>query len=167
MRRARHVQGCNPRYGARARDMRYSLRSRSAKDLGQIQLALVIDAAHDAKSTGAKRPSRSTNKLPGCISAWKKPSRKTWLKNAAAALRVMSFIQPGGLHARRIRCMETMNAFGGEHAGCAALPINCGHVKVTIVTGVVFQLFGSGGLITQIKLDAHTVSAMFPRPERA
>src|SRR5947207_3422189 len=39
------------------------------------------------KSTTASAPSLSTNMLPGCRSAWKKPSRNTCLKNAPAALR--------------------------------------------------------------------------------
>ena len=30
------------------------------------------------KSTATSRPSASMNKLPGCMSAWKKPSRKAW-----------------------------------------------------------------------------------------
>ena len=38
------------------------------------------------KSTATIRPSASTKALPGCWSAWKKPSRNTWLKNTAAAL---------------------------------------------------------------------------------
>src|SRR6266446_1355572 len=38
------------------------------------------------KSTTASAPSLSTNMLPGCRSAWKKPSRNTCLKNAPVAL---------------------------------------------------------------------------------
>ena len=30
------------------------------------------------KSTATSRPSSSTNRLPGCMSAWKKPSRNAW-----------------------------------------------------------------------------------------
>ena len=39
------------------------------------------------KSTATRRPSSSTNRLPGCMSAWKKPSRSAWRRKLWITLR--------------------------------------------------------------------------------
>ena len=39
------------------------------------------------KSTAAIRPSLSTNRFPGCMSAWKKPSRSAWRRNVCISAR--------------------------------------------------------------------------------
>ena len=39
------------------------------------------------KSTATSRPASSTNRLPGCMSAWKKPSRSAWRRKLWITLR--------------------------------------------------------------------------------
>ena len=56
------------------------------------------------KSTATSRPCASTNRLPGCMSAWKKPSRSAWRRKdwmTRAAER--DAIVAGGARARRGR----------------------------------------------------------------
>ena len=54
------------------------------------------------KSTGTRSPLASMKMLPGCMSAWKKPSRNTCLKNISAALaRITSGSKPAAIRASR------------------------------------------------------------------
>ncbi|MEZ5906260.1 MAG: hypothetical protein R3C69_14580 [Geminicoccaceae bacterium] len=55
------------------------------EDVGHVPAVGHLDPAHDAEIEATMVPSRSIRILPGCMSPWKKPSLKTWLKKAPAA----------------------------------------------------------------------------------
>ena len=42
------------------------------------------------KSTATRVPSSATNRLPWCMSAWKKPSRSAWLRKTSITNAAMS-----------------------------------------------------------------------------
>ena len=83
------------------------------------------------KSTTAIAPSASTNMFPGWRSAWKKPSRNTWLKKAAAAL-LQQILDAGA----RQRASRRGHRYGcrvirssGQHGAAGAQPIDPRHRK--------------------------------------
>ena len=48
------------------------------QDFGQEPPLLLAEPPEMPRSTATMVPSASTNRLPGCMSAWKKPSRSVW-----------------------------------------------------------------------------------------
>ena len=51
----------------------------AVQDFGEEAALLRAEPAHDAEvDERSVAPSSSTNRLPGCMSAWKKPSRSAW-----------------------------------------------------------------------------------------
>ena len=66
------------------------------------------------KSTGAIRPSAVTKALPGCMSAWKKPSRNTCKKKISADLTAIRRGSAGGGEAGGVVDTGADDAFGDE-----------------------------------------------------
>ena len=67
------------------------------------------------RSTATMVPSASTNRLPGCMSAWKKPSRSVWRRNdwtSVAAIALRSW--PAARKARDVGQLDAVDPVHGE-----------------------------------------------------
>ena len=91
--------------------------------------------------------------LPGCMSAWKKPSRKTWVKKIVTPSRA-SFLM--STPASRRRCdladRHAVHALHHDHARGAQVPHHLGHQHQVQALHVAPQLRGVGGLAHQVEL---------------
>ncbi len=68
------------------------------------------------KSTATSLPSSSTNRLPGCMSAWKKPSRSAWRRKLWITLRPSSGrSSPARSSARAIVQRDAVDPFQRQH----------------------------------------------------
>ena len=118
------------------------------------------------KSTATMAPSWSMNRLPGCRSAWKKPSRNTCLKKAAAAFsQIARTSSPAASSAARSSMRMPRDPLQGQHLARGAAPIDARHAKARIAGEILAELRGRGRLEAQIHLDAHR-SAPRSRPPR-
>ena len=80
------------------------------------------------KSTTASAPSASTNTFPGCRSAWKKPSRKTWLKkDAGGVVQQVGDRMPGRDQPVAVIDPNAGDALGRQHRAPGAQPIDLRH----------------------------------------
>ena len=106
------------------------------------------------KSTAAICPSLSTNRFPGCMSAWKKPSRSAWRRNvcisarpsagrssprASSAARLESGVPSIHSSVRTVRAVRSQSTVG--------------HAEIRIVLRVVANLGDGGGFEPQVHLD--------------
>ena len=86
------------------------------------------------KSTATSRPSASTNRLPGCMSAWKKPSRSAWRRKALdhrAAERRQ--VEPLACERGAVAERRAVDPFEREHLARGAVPVDGGHAEIRIV----------------------------------
>ncbi len=94
------------------------------------------------KSTATMRPSSSTNRFPGCMSAWKKPSRIAWRRKvwitARAELRQVEAL--GAAARRMIRQRGAVDPFQRQHVLGGAVPVDRRHAEIRIVLGVLRHL---------------------------
>ena len=106
------------------------------------------------KSTATILPSASTNRLPGCMSAWKKPSRSAWRRkdwiSVAAELRQ---VEARPRSAARSDIGDAVDPFHRQHVAAGALPVDGRHAEIRIVLGVLRHLGERGGFQPQIHLD--------------
>ena len=100
--------------------------------VGQVALVGVAERADDAEverdvaAEGAG--SRLTWMLPGCMSAWKKPSRKTCVKKIDGAVaRQLRQVDAGGAQAVELADGHAVHALHDHDAGCAQVPHHLGH----------------------------------------
>ena len=108
------------------------------------------------KSTTASAPLASTKTFPGCRSAWKKPSRNTWLKNDAAAFCSRSGIEcPAAISAVAVIDPDAGDAFGRQHRAPGAPPIDLRHPKGRVAGEILGEFGGRGGLEAQIHFELH------------
>ena len=80
------------------------------------------------KSTATSRPSASTNRLPGCMSAWKKPSR---MRVAQEGLdqrsgRAPTRSWPAASSAAQVGQPDAVDPFGRQHVARGQLPVGLG-----------------------------------------
>ena len=105
------------------------------------------------KSTATSRPASSRNRLPGCMSAWKKPSRSAWRRKLWITLRPRSgrstcdCFEPGVVVQR-----DAVDPFHRQHVMGGAVPIDGRHAEIRIVAGVLRHLGQSGRLEPQVHL---------------
>ncbi len=111
------------------------------------------------KSTTTIAPGASTNMFPGCMSAWKKPSRNTWLKKAAGRLgqHVVDPV-PGGEQPCPVVDPHALDPFERQHAAAGARPVDARHAKTGIAGEIFRKLRGGRGLEAQIHLETHDFS---------
>ena len=108
------------------------------------------------KSTAQMRPSLSTNRFPGCRSAWKKPSRSAWVRNVRSSETAICFgIVAGRAQVFGIAQRRAVDPFGGQHARRGARPIERGHAEFGIVAHVLREFGGGGAFHAQIELERH------------
>ena len=120
------------------------------------------------KSTATSLPSASTNRLPGCMSAWKKPSRsawrrKVWITRAAERLQVEARRLERGAVGQR----HAVDPFERQHVARGAVPVDRRHAEIGIVPGVLRHLGERGGLQPQVHLDRDGARAACRRPRSA
>ena len=82
------------------------------------------------KSTATSWPASSTNRLPGCMSAWKKPSRRAWRRKLWITLRPSS----GRSSLRRSSAARSLqrdavDPFQRQHVAGGAIPVDAGTRK--------------------------------------
>ena len=110
------------------------------------------------KSTATTLPSASTSRLPGCRSAWKKPSRKTWLKKAPAALpSTLARVVPGGDQGVALVDGDALDPLQREHAAAGAPPVHRRHQEAGVLGEVLAQLGSRRGLEAEVHLHHHTL----------
>ena len=106
------------------------------------------------KSTTAIAPSASTNMFPGWRSAWKKPSRNTWLKKAAAALRNRSSMRcPAARSAALVVDADPGYPLQRQHGAAGAQPIDPRHAEIRVAGEILGELRGRGSLQAQVHLE--------------
>ena len=107
------------------------------------------------KSRATMRPSASISMLPGCMSAWKKPSRNTWLKKTPGGLRQDRVgVEAGGDQGRRARrTAQAAHPLEG-HAPARAVRRQStrGTAKALVVGAVLGELGGGRRLEAQVHL---------------
>src|SRR5437763_1137473 len=90
--------------------------------------------------------------LPGCMSAWKKPSRKTCVKKISTPSRA-SFGMSMPSSRRRCAAFTGMpDALHHHHVAVAPVPVDLGHDEQAAVGEVAAQLARVGGFAQQIQL---------------
>ena len=105
--------------------------------------------------------------LPGCRSAWKKPSRNTCLKNAPAALRSKASTScPAAISAVAVVDPDAADALGRQHGAAGAQPIDPRHPKARIAGEILGQLGGGGRLEAQIHFELHRLRQRFDDLDR-
>ena len=122
------------------------------------------------KSTAMIAPSSATNKLPGCRSAWKNPSRNACRKKMRA---MVATIRAGSCPAAMSAARSSMRMPETRSAVSTRRPVRGqsmrGTRKLAIAVEVLPQLVGRGGLVAQIHLeldrggeDAHDLDRLEP-----
>ena len=106
------------------------------------------------KSTKVNLPSASTNRFPGCMSAWKKPSRSAWRRKVwiTACDRCLRS-KPLASERRAVVQRRAVDPFQGQHVLGGAVPVHRRHAEVGIGLGVLRHLRQRGGLEPQIHLE--------------
>ena len=107
-------------------------------------------------STATMRPAASTNRLPGCMSAWKKPSRiawrrKDWITARPSAARSW----PARSIAGRSPSGVAVDPFRGQHVAAGQVPEGFWDPEIGVALRVVGKLGQGGGFEAQIHLDRH------------
>ena len=75
------------------------------------------------KSTATMSPAASTNRLPWCMSAWKKPSRSAWRRKACIRFsRERRQVVAGGAERLEIGELDAVDPFEGEHVARRSAP---------------------------------------------
>ena len=111
------------------------------------------------KSTGTRSPLASTKMLPGCMSAWKKPSRNTCLKKLSAARgEDLVGIEAGRDQRGALVGGDAADPLERQHPARGALPVDPRHAEALVAGEVLGELGGGRGLEAQVHLE--------PGPER-
>ena len=106
------------------------------------------------KSTTASAPLASTKTFPGCRSAWKKPSRKTWLKkDARCVLQQIGDRMPGRDQPVAVINPDAGDALRGQHRPPGAPPIDLRHPKRRVAGEILGEFGGGGRLEAQIHFE--------------
>ena len=106
------------------------------------------------KSTATRRPSASTNRLPGCMSAWKKPSRMAWRRKDWMTVRPSADpVVAGGLDGREVVEADAVDPFDRQHVAGGEVPFRLRHAEIRVVLGVLGELGHRRRLEAQVHLD--------------
>ena len=128
---AGHVAGLEMHLG----DAAIVARDEAEQDFGEEAPLLRPEPAHDAEIDGARcGPARSTNRLPGCMSAWKKPSRSAWRRKDWITMRPRRDRScPASSSAVDVAERDAVDPFHRQHVAGGPLPVDRGHAEVGVV----------------------------------
>ena len=91
--------------------------------------------------------------LPGCMSAWKKPSRNTWVKKIVTPSRAsFADVDAGLAQPLDLADRHAVHALHHDHVGVAAVPEHLGDQHQVQACHVAAQLGGVGRLAHQVEL---------------
>ena len=120
------------------------------------------------KSTATSRPSSSTNRLPGCMSAWKKPSRKRVAQEALDHLAAeRRQVEALGFERGAVVERRAVDPFQREHLARGAVPVHRRHAEVGVLARVLRHLGQRGGLQPEIHFHRHRAGERRHRLDRA
>ena len=106
-----------------------------------------------SSATYCRASRRDTRMLPGCMSAWKKPSRNTCVKKISTPARASAGMSmPLRLQRLDLRYRRAMHALHHHHAPRAVVPVHRGHREQRRVLEVAAQQRGIRRLAHQVEL---------------
>ena len=112
------------------------------------------------KSTATSLPSSSTNRLPGCMSAWKKPSRSAWRRKLWITLRPSAGrSKPLRFERAVVAEPNAVDPFQRQHLARGAIPIDRWHAEVDIFARILSHLGSRRGFQSEIHFDRDRPSA--------
>ena len=165
---ARHPAGLHvqhaPRAGSRGRTPRGNSPPGSA---GRADRACPRCRSRPRRSADCAGSSTSTKMLPGCMSAWKKLWRNTWVKKISTPFsRQLAGCRCRPRAARHVADRHAVDALHHHHVDAAVVPVHLGHVEQRRAGEVALQLRGVGGLAHQVELVENGLLVL-ARPSRA
>jgi hypothetical protein len=90
--------------------------------------------------------------LPGCMSAWKKPSRKTWVKKISTPARDSAGrSMPAAISAVGLTDRDAPHALHDHHRRRALIPVHFGHLQQPRTAEVAPQLRAVGSFAHQVE----------------
>ena len=123
------------------------------------------------KSMTAIEPSERTNIFPGCRSAWKKPSRKTCLKNdrGGASQNLVGVVAGSD---ERVPAVDSDagHPFGGQDPLAGSRPVDAGDMESGVAFEIPRQFRSGGGFEPQVHFQDDRLRQdpnRFERPESA